>query len=158
MWLIRQLESALHRFDLCESAMFKPFAAEARGPSVSAAAEGGRRAPLRSGLGGFDQWGGELSARSEADPDTLARAVRAHKAGDAFAQAALTVALMLAIGAVAFVLSASRASAAGLLVDGVAAHALPLLAVAAGAGVLILATSRLSVRTVRVRVQERRRR
>ncbi|MFG1462046.1 hypothetical protein V5F77_04020, partial [Xanthobacter sp. DSM 24535] len=46
-----------------------------------------------------------------ADPDALARAVRNHKAGDALAQAALTIALMLAICAVTVVLSFDRASA-----------------------------------------------
>ncbi|MEP9349396.1 hypothetical protein [Xanthobacter sp. KR7-225] len=51
---------------------------------------------------------------SAADPKLLARAVRAHKAGDAVTQAALTLTLMFAIGAVAFVLSIERAAAAGL--------------------------------------------
>lgn len=55
---------------------------------------------------------------SPTDPEVLARAVRAHKAGDAFAQAALTVTLMVAIGTVAFVLSAERAAAASLLAAG----------------------------------------
>lgn len=62
---------------------------------------------------------------SAADPEVLARAVRAHKAGDAVAQAALTLALMFAIGTVAFVLSVDRAAAAGLsAVQGVSGPAL----------------------------------
>jgi len=51
---------------------------------------------------------------SAADPEALARVVRNHKAGDALAQAALTVALMLAICAVTFALSMDRAAAATL--------------------------------------------
>ncbi|OYY30622.1 MAG: hypothetical protein B7Y65_00490 [Azorhizobium sp. 35-67-15] len=44
----------------------------------------------------------------------MARAVRKHKAGDAMAQVALTIALMLAICAVTVVLSFDRASASVL--------------------------------------------
>ena len=51
---------------------------------------------------------------STADPEALARVVRSHKAGDALAQMALTVTLMAAICAVAFVLTLDRAAAAGL--------------------------------------------
>jgi hypothetical protein len=51
---------------------------------------------------------------SSADPEALARVVRNHKAGDALAQVALTVALMLAICAVTFALSMDRAAAATL--------------------------------------------
>ncbi|OYX75680.1 MAG: hypothetical protein B7Y95_01495 [Rhizobiales bacterium 32-66-11] len=51
---------------------------------------------------------------SSADPEALARAVRNHKAGDALAQVALTIALMLAICAVTVVLSFDRASASVL--------------------------------------------
>lgn len=51
---------------------------------------------------------------SPADPEALARAVRKHKTGDVMAQAALTLALMLAICAVTFVLSVDRASAMSL--------------------------------------------
>lgn len=63
----------------------------------------------------LDLWSGRGGATSTADPDLLARAVRAHKAGDALAQAAITVALVLAIGAVAFALGVDRAAAAGLV-------------------------------------------
>ncbi|OYY08031.1 MAG: hypothetical protein B7Y70_13210 [Rhizobiales bacterium 35-68-8] len=52
---------------------------------------------------------------SASDPEALARAVRKHKTGDAMTQAALTVALMLAICAVTFVLSVDRASAMSLV-------------------------------------------
>lgn len=82
---------------------------------------------------------------SAADPEVLARAVRAHKVGDAFAQAALTFALMLAIGAVAFVLSAERAAAASLLAGGaLTGHvaAVALAAVCAASFVLLLAGGR----------------
>ncbi len=51
---------------------------------------------------------------STADPDVLARAVRKHKTGDAMAQVFLTLALMLAICAVTFVLSVDRAGALAL--------------------------------------------
>lgn len=53
-------------------------------------------------------------APSPADPEALARAVREHKAGDAFTQAVITLALVLAIGAVAFVLGVDRARASDL--------------------------------------------
>lgn len=80
------------------------------------------------------------SPRSSADPDVLARAVRAHKLGDAVAQAALTFALMLAIGAVAFVLSAEHAAAASqLIVNGVIDNSAVLLGLAGGGVVLLLA-------------------
>ena len=52
---------------------------------------------------------------SASDPEALARAVRKHKTGDAMTQAALTLALMLAICAVTFVLSVDRASAMSLV-------------------------------------------
>lgn len=78
---------------------------------------------------------------SAADPDVLARAVRAHKAGDAFAQAAITFALMVAIGWVAFALSAERAAAASLMSAGglsmPAAGALLAGICAAGCGLLV---------------------
>lgn len=74
-----------------------------------------------------------------ADPEVLARAVRAHKVGDAFTQAALTFALMLAIGAVAFVLSAEHAAAAGLIVGSVMEHSAVLAAIAVAGGSLFLA-------------------
>ncbi len=51
---------------------------------------------------------------SPSDPEALARAVRKHKTGDVMAQAGLTLALMLAICAVTFVLSVDRASAMSL--------------------------------------------
>ncbi|MEP9352621.1 hypothetical protein ABLE93_03375 [Xanthobacter sp. KR7-65] len=75
---------------------------------------------------------------SPADPDVLARAVRAHKEGDAVAQALLTLALMLAIGAVAVVLSVGHAAAASqLIVNGMWDHSAVLLVLAAvGTGAL----------------------
>ncbi|MGR7996348.1 MULTISPECIES: hypothetical protein [unclassified Xanthobacter] len=96
----------------------------------------------------------EIGTRSAADPDTLARAVRAHKAGDALAQAALTVALMMAIGAVAVVLSVERAAAAGLLVRGVIDHSATLAGVAVIGGLLLVAT-RATLRHARVRARRR---
>lgn len=51
---------------------------------------------------------------SVADPRVLDRAVKKHKTGDALAQIAITVVLMLAICAVTFVLSMDRAAAATL--------------------------------------------
>ena len=61
----------------------------------------------------LDLWSAGPGATSTADPELLARAVRAHRAGDALAQAAITFALVLAIGAVAFALGVDRAAAAG---------------------------------------------
>lgn len=85
------------------------------------------------GVLGFEEFSSRAPL-SAADPEVLARAVRAHKVGDAFAQAALTLALMLAIGAVAFVLSAERAAAASLLAaGGLPAHAAMLVLIAIGA-------------------------
>ena len=92
---------------------------------------------------------------SHADPEVLARAVRAHKIGDAMAQAALTFALMLAIGAVAFVLSADHAAAASLIVHSMIDNS----AVVAGialAGIGLLVARRAALRLVRVRAQRRR--
>lgn len=95
---------------------------------------------------------------SAADPEVLARAVRAHKVGDALAQAALTFALMLAIGAVAFVLSAEHASAASLLiVNGVIDNSAVLIGLA-GAGTALLLARRAALRLARVRASETRRR
>ncbi len=51
---------------------------------------------------------------SVADPRVLDRAVKKHKTGDAMAQMAITIVLMLAICAVTFVLSMDRAAAAVL--------------------------------------------
>lgn len=93
---------------------------------------------------------------SHADPEVLARAVRAHKIGDALAQAALTFALMLAIGAVAFVLSADHAAAASLIVHSMIDNS----AVVAGialAGIGLLVARRAALRLVRVRAPQRRR-
>lgn len=96
---------------------------------------------------------GRLSA---ADPDLLARAVRAHKEGDALAQAALTLALMLAIGAVAFVLSASHAAAASeLIVNGVWDHSALLIALAAIGSALLIAR-RAARRLSPARIHDRR--
>lgn len=76
---------------------------------------------------------------SPADPELLARAVRAHKEGDAVAQAVLTLALVLAIGAVAVVLSVGHAAAASqFIVAGVADNSGMLLALAAMGGALLL--------------------
>ena len=74
---------------------------------------------------------------SAADPRLLDRAVRAHKAGDAVTQAALTLTLMFAIGAVAFVLSIERAAAAGLMALPSVSAPAALLAVALVGGVLL---------------------
>lgn len=98
-------------------------------------------------LGRLDRPG----AVSSADPELLARAVRDHKVGDALAQAALTFALMLAIGAVAFVLSAEHAAAASqLIVNGVIDHSTILLGLAM-AGTLLLIGRRATHRFARVR-------
>lgn len=142
--------------------MLKPLAAEARAPILRPALAGGSRARPRAEVAGlhvagFDRWPNDPRVFSAADPDTLARAVRAHKAGDAFAQAALTVALMLAIGAVAFVLSTGRAAASGFLAEGMASHAATLAALAVAGGALIVAT-RVALRRLPARVQHRRRR
>jgi len=71
--------------------MTMPLAAETTAPSAA------RRAPAGGFGRHFDRtlasWPDDAQVYSAADPDTLARAVRAHKAGDAFAQAALTLAL-----------------------------------------------------------------
>ena len=76
---------------------------------------------------------------SSADPEVLARAVRDHKVGDAIAQACLTFALMLAIGAVAFVLSAEHAAAATqLIMNGVIDHSGILLGLAMAGGALLV--------------------
>lgn len=135
--------------------MTMPLAAETTAPSAA------RRAPAGGFGRHFDRtlasWPDDAQVYSAADPDTLARAVRAHKAGDAFAQAALTLALMLAIGAVAFVLSSARAAAAGFLVEGVADHAATLSAVVVAGGALLLAT-RADLRRARARASDRRRR
>ena len=93
---------------------------------------------------------------SHADPEVLARAVRAHKIGDALAQAALTFALMLAIGAVAFVLSADHAAAASLIVHSMIDNS----AVVAGialTGIGLLVARRAALRLARVRAQRQRR-
>ena len=65
----------------------------------------------------FREYGMLQVGPSAADPDALARVVRNHKAGDAMTQVALTVALMIAICAVTFVLTVDRAAAATLLLD-----------------------------------------
>lgn len=87
-------------------------------------------------LGRLDRPGPGVSS---ADPEVLARAVRDHKVGDALAQAGLTFALMLAIGAVAFVLSAEHAAAASqLIVNGVIDHSGILLGLAMAGSVLLV--------------------
>lgn len=92
---------------------------------------------------------------SSADPEMLARAVRDHKLGDAIAQAGLTLALMLAIGAVAFVLSAEHAAAASqVIVDGVIDHS-AVAAAGAFAGTAFLLARRAVLRLARVRAGQR---
>ncbi|MFG1374000.1 hypothetical protein V5F32_17620 [Xanthobacter oligotrophicus] len=99
-------------------------------------------------LGRLDRPGAGVSS---ADPELLARAVRDHKVGDALAQAALTFALMLAIGAVAFVLSAEHAAAASqLIVNGMIDHSGILLGLAM-AGSVLLVGRRAAQRLVRAR-------
>ncbi|WP_454917593.1 hypothetical protein [Xanthobacter sediminis] len=136
--------------------MMPPLAAETTVPSAAHPRRAQAGVFDRAFDRAFDSWPNDAHAYSPADPDTLARAVRAHKAGDAFAQAALTLALMLAIGAVAFVLSSGRAAAAGFLVEGVADHAAVLSAVAVAGGALLLA-AQAHLRRVRVRALNRRR-
>lgn len=103
---------------------------------------------------GLEVWAERDAMRSAADPDTLARVVQAHKTGDAVAQAVLTLALVLAIGAVAVVLSVERASAAGFLMDGMMDHGATLGAVAL-AGSAILLAARSALRQIRVRTNGR---
>ena len=99
-------------------------------------------------LGRLDRPGAGVSS---ADPEVLARAVRDHKVGDALAQAALTFALMLAIGAVAFVRSAEHAAAASqLIVNGVIDYSGILLGLAM-AGSVLLVGRRAAQRLVRAR-------
>lgn len=105
---------------------------------------------------GLEVWAERDAMRSAADPDTLARVVQAHKTGDAVAQAVLTLALVLAIGAVAVVLSVERASAAGFLMRGVMDHSAALAAVAVVGGAVLLAT-RSALRLIRVRTHGRNR-
>lgn len=101
-------------------------------------------------IGRLDRPGVTVSAT---DPEVLARAVRAHKIGDALAQAALTFALMLAIGAVAFVLSAEHAAAASLLiVNGVIDNSAVLIGLA-GAGTALLLARRAALRLSRAHVR-----
>lgn len=113
----------------------------------------GKNSDLQFDVFGFDAPG---TVTSHADPEVLARAVRAHKAGDAFAQAAIAVALMLAIGAVAFVLSIDRAAAADLVAGpGLESWGL------AGAAALVGGTllfSRLIRKTARAAARSRHRR
>ncbi len=97
---------------------------------------------------------------SVADPQMLARAVKKHKLGDAMAQIAITIVLMLAICAVTFVLSMDRAAAAGLHdPEGivVSTSLIAILALAAAAGAALLAQMRRS-RPVLVPVRVRTRR
>lgn len=97
----------------------------------------------------------DRAGSSKADPDVLARAVRAHKVGDAMAQAALTIALMVAIGAVAFVLSSGHAAAAGLIVSGVMDNSAALLVVGL-CGVALLVARRVTLRAARIHAARRR--
>ncbi|MGQ3674533.1 hypothetical protein ACT6QH_03390 [Xanthobacter sp. TB0139] len=97
------------------------------------------------------------SMNSPADPETLARALRAHKAGDAVTQAMLTLSLMLAIGVVAMVVSVERASAAGFLMRGVTDH-LPVIAALALVGTALLFATRTALREIRARAERSTRR
>lgn len=101
---------------------------------------------------------GRPASVSSADPDVLARAVRAHKAGDAFAQAAITFTLMVAIGAVAFVLSADRAAAAAVQILGTQNIFTPLLVGATLVTGAVFAARAASARLRRVPVRVRARR
>ncbi|WP_296584120.1 hypothetical protein [Xanthobacter sp.] len=76
--------------------------------------------------------------QSPADPELLARAVRAHKEGDAMAQAVLTFALMVAIGAVALVLGGHAAMAGDLIAGGVKESSGFLLSLGAVGGAVLL--------------------
>lgn len=131
--------------------------AETTVPPAAAGARRAARAQVSAFEGSRESWPADAHVYSVADPDTLARAVRAHKAGDAFAQAALTLALMVAIGTVAVVLSSGRAAAAGLIATGVADHAAALSAVVVVGGALLLA-ARAGLRHAQVRAGNRRRR
>lgn len=76
--------------------------------------------------------------QSPADPELLARAVRAHKEGDALAQAVLTFALMVAIGAVALVLGGHAAMAGDLIAGSVKESSGFLLSLGAVGGAVFL--------------------
>ncbi|MEP9378453.1 hypothetical protein ABLE91_17185 [Aquabacter sp. CN5-332] len=111
----------------------------------------------------FREFGTLRVGASAADPEALARAVRKHKAGDVMTQAALTLALMLAICAVTFVLSVDRAAAMTLAHEevGMVSHALVgatlTAAIAAAIGATLIATyRRAQARLVRVPVRARR--
>lgn len=88
----------------------------------------------------FREYGMLQAGTSAADPDALARVVRNHKAGDAMTQAAITVALMIAICAVTFVLTLDRAAAATLLLDDAGGPSFAF-GLAIGAGVAALGTA-----------------
>ncbi|MFG1226575.1 hypothetical protein [Xanthobacter wiegelii] len=102
--------------------------------------------------------------QSPADPELLARAVRAHKEGDALAQAVLTFALMVAIGAVALVLGGHAAMASDLIAGSVKDSSGFLLSLGAVGGTVFLcalaarrvATSRLATARVEARTRARR--
>lgn len=74
----------------------------------------------------FREFGSLRLGASATDPEVLARAVRKHKTGDVMTHAALTLALMLAICVVTFVLSVDRAAAMSLGQEevGMMSHAL----------------------------------
>ncbi len=88
---------------------------------------------------GLNVWTESKPVRPVADPDTLARLVQDHKRGDAMAQAVLSLTLMLAIGAVAVVLSVEGAAAASLAVRGVMGDAATFTTVALVGGSLLAA-------------------
>ncbi len=120
-------------------------------PSISRRIGSPERETELRGMG-LEVWADRDAMRSTADPDTLARVVQAHKTGDAVAQAVLTLALVLAIGTVAIVLSVERASAAGFLMRGVMDHSATFGAVAVVGGAVLLAT-RSALRQIRVRAR-----
>ncbi|WP_132032943.1 hypothetical protein [Aquabacter spiritensis] len=109
----------------------------------------------------FREFGMLRVGASAADPEALARAVRKHKTGDAMAQAALTVALMMAICAVTFVLSVDGAAAFTLGGENssVASHLLfgASLAATGAVAVGILLWTNVRTRAVPVRVRRSRR-
>ncbi|MGE4372910.1 MAG: hypothetical protein AB7E29_08425 [Xanthobacter sp.] len=104
-----------------------------------------------------DEASSSPAMNSPADPETLARALRAHKAGDVVTQAMLTLSLMLAIGVVAIVLSVERASASGFLMRGVTDH-VPTIAAIGLVGTVVLFATRAAVREIRIRAERHPRR
>ncbi|MGQ3672846.1 hypothetical protein ACT6QG_10660 [Xanthobacter sp. TB0136] len=88
---------------------------------------------------GLDIWTENTAVRPVADPETLARLVREHKRGDALAQLMLSLALIVAIGTVAIVLSVEGASAATLVMRGMMGNSATFTTVALVSAGLLLA-------------------